>query len=528
MGATGGAGSGQNTATTPGSGLARAGGVTPAHGLKTPGRGPSNTPEDANLAAAAGNESPVGTPMSPAEMQEHASASLLPLARKRTSDAKFAVRRAALGLLESLLALSRAPPAKADSAVAATACGDALVTVRKQGLALCTNALRRHPSKDSARLWLHAALPLVNDVESSLQEKTLNVFEEMLIGALADPQLVMQLTGATGDKAAALAVRPSARALPLLAELPLVGSAAARNIGVALQLLQQRKRLKSSALARACQRVVDAAAEDGASSRFGAAVEGAWIVLHQLSAIDGGCVPWKFLEPAWTAAAATSPESAGAQRVHLLVAKTMAHAARNLKAGEAARVATAVHAPLVALSIDPSLVGPYVRVLDRIAISSETRTDDPSVRWLTSSHKWTYEVTEKCTTLLRTFCAPIVGGAAESGASAVAQGEVIAALGLLGEASLVHPPAVPRDASTLVQAIAVPPSGHDGACPAHVSTHAWTCLGKLCLTDERFAKSAAPLFAQCVSRSSGKAAAPPACRNNAALALCDLCITGTG
>ena len=129
--------------------------------------------------------------------------------------------------------------------------------------------------------------------------------EEILIAALTDPHLVVQINGVADSdekKAAALALRPSARAMPLLTALPLVGSSAVRHVGSALRMMHQRKRLKASTLARACQRVMDAAAADGELSKFAPAVEGAWILLHELSCVDGACVAWKFLEPAWIAA----------------------------------------------------------------------------------------------------------------------------------------------------------------------------------------------------------------------------------
>ncbi|XRB02545.1 condensin-2 complex subunit D3 [Pycnococcus provasolii] len=532
-GATPGVGgmTGASNGITPGSGLAQAAGMTPGKELKTPGRGSPDAMDADGISPA----STAYTPTSPAEMQEQASASLLPLARKRATDAKFAVRRAAFGLLENLLALSRAAPSAEDRAVAAAACGDALVSLRKHGLALCTDALQRHPSPETARLWLSSALPLVDDVESSLQEKALGMVEEILIAALTDPQLVVQINGVADSdekKAAALALRPSARAMPLLTALPLVGSSAVRHVGSALRMMHQRKRLKASTLARACQRVMDAAAADGELSKFAPAVEGAWILLHELSCVDGACVAWKFLEPAWIAAKSAQPQEGAALRRHALVVRTMANAATHLKAGEAERLAEAVHEPVAALHVTPTLIGSYVRVLDRISASSETRSDNPNIRWLTASRKWSIDAAEKCSKVLRTYCIPIVGGSAAASTAASGEppppeSEVLSALALLGEASLVHPPSVPRDASTLVQAIAVPPGGHSDACPTHVSAHAWACLGKLCLTDERLAKSTAPLFAQCVSRSSGKVVSPPACRNNAAMALCDLCIKFT-
>ena len=66
-------------------------------------------------------------------------------------------------------------------------------------------------------------------------------------------------------------------------------------------------------------------------------------------------------------------------------------------------------------------------------------------------------------------------------------------------------------------------SGPAAAAASAVAAHAWTALGKLCLGDDRLAARCLPAFV----REMGRRAAPAAARNNAAVALADLCVRNT-
>ena len=56
------------------------------------------------------------------------------------------------------------------------------VSVRKAALGVSSGLLRALPQKASlAQLWVAAALPLVRDVEASLQEQMLDSFHEFVI-----------------------------------------------------------------------------------------------------------------------------------------------------------------------------------------------------------------------------------------------------------------------------------------------------------------------------------------------------------
>lgn len=153
------------------------GGLSPAASVVQPGPGPS--------------------PLTP----DIAYRSLGPLLRRRCGDAKAAVRRAALGLMEQLVrAAGSAPqldaseglaetavqppggmgtpagnkvgafPTGADLAVMEAACSDPALSVRRAALGALSAVLRRWPGNVAvANAWAQAVLPMVADTEQSVQ-----------------------------------------------------------------------------------------------------------------------------------------------------------------------------------------------------------------------------------------------------------------------------------------------------------------------------------------------------------------------
>jgi hypothetical protein len=70
------------------------------------------------------------------------------------------------------------------------------VSVRKAALGVCSGLLRALPQEASlASLWVAAALPLVRDVEASLQEQFLDSFHDFLIAPAGVSPLSLQYQG---------------------------------------------------------------------------------------------------------------------------------------------------------------------------------------------------------------------------------------------------------------------------------------------------------------------------------------------
>jgi condensin-2 complex subunit D3 len=127
--------------------------------------------------------------------------SLGPLLRRRCGDAKAAVRRAALSMMEQLVrAGGTAPnlspqnhppgtpmhpvatpstpqrggvgafPTAADLAVMENACGDPALSVRRAALSAVSEVFRTWPAEAAvANVWAQAVLPLVADTEQTVQ-----------------------------------------------------------------------------------------------------------------------------------------------------------------------------------------------------------------------------------------------------------------------------------------------------------------------------------------------------------------------
>lgn len=119
--------------------------------------------------------------------------SLLHTARRRATDEKAAVRKAGLQLLEALLVLRasgaggapRELPTEDDIAAVEAAAGDALVSVRKAGLAAAARLLRELPAETAvAALWIRAALPMVRLEPLSGRYPIDNIAEVWLLSAV--------------------------------------------------------------------------------------------------------------------------------------------------------------------------------------------------------------------------------------------------------------------------------------------------------------------------------------------------------
>ena len=123
--------------------------------------------------------------------------------RRRCGDDKAAVRKSAVAALEAAVvalagfqigdvaaagaaaAGAGAGPAAEDLAALAGACTDPLVSVRRQGMQSLSSLLAVFPT--DARLaaaWLSSVLPMVGDVESSLQERCMDAFQEYVVDGL--------------------------------------------------------------------------------------------------------------------------------------------------------------------------------------------------------------------------------------------------------------------------------------------------------------------------------------------------------
>ncbi|BDA42617.1 probable condensin complex subunit 1 at C-terminar half [Coccomyxa sp. Obi] len=461
------------------------------------------------------------------------------LARKRCSDEKAGVRKAAAQLLEGLLLLRAsgaggAPivlPSPPDVAVVQAAAADSLasphpttlflhgltsfsfcvlllfsisqtvphmpVSVRKAALGVSSGLLRALPQEASlAQLWVAAALPLVRDVEASLQEQLLDSFHEFIIA----PAVAM---GKNAEAAARLA--------PLLAALAENSGAVGVCLSRACAQLRVKKRLRADKVAAAMQTIIS---QQGMATE---AVSGAWLLLAEVSAQDPSAPSWEFLQDAWERVKAGGAQG-GRDKDGALLLRVIAHAAGRFPPAQAAALAGDLLKAVRAFTLSPGLAAAHVLALDQLSAAGS-----PGSR----ADGWARGVLAACEQHLGRFVDACGNGkVAASDDTASADWQTMTAIFTAGEVVLLRQAKPSGRLVVLVQALTAPKlatlESTPSSVPAPIQAHAWVALGKVCLTDEATAKKCLPRFIQELGRATN-----PAVRNNIMVALTDLTVQYT-
>ncbi len=130
-------------------------------------------------------KSAVSSCLSASENIAHSSLSLdkvefLALLRRRVCDAKTGVRKSALQVLEVLGQIT--PFEEQDLCLIMERCLDTAVSIRKQAISCLTSLLRASPTTSLMCVaWVHGVLPLIMDPETTVQDRCLDYFEELLL-----------------------------------------------------------------------------------------------------------------------------------------------------------------------------------------------------------------------------------------------------------------------------------------------------------------------------------------------------------
>ncbi|EIE24970.1 hypothetical protein COCSUDRAFT_83663 [Coccomyxa subellipsoidea C-169] len=430
---------------------------------------------------------------------------LTALARKRCSDDKAGVRKAAAHLLEGLLLL-RASGAGGAAVVLPSPADIAVVSVRKAALGVCSGLLRALPHEASlAALWVTAALPLVRDVEASLQEQLLDSFHDFVIV----PAVAMSKDAGAVERLA-----------PVLAALSEDSGAAAVCLGRACAQLKVKKRLKADKVAAAMQHIIST---EGMAPE---AVSGAWQLLAEVSAQDPSAPSWEFLQDAWERVKGRTAAD-GCDGDGALLLRVVAHAAGRFPPAQAAALVRDLLKAVQAFTLTPGLTAAHVLALAQLSAAGAAKSSDG----------WTAGVLAACERHLGAFVDAFSRGDA-SGAAAAGR-QTTTAIFTAGEVVLLRQAKPSGRLVVLVQALTAPKLASNDAAhssvpaPIQVSqgfeaavtavqAHAWVALGKLCLTEEATAKKCLPLFVQELGRASN-----PAVRNNIMVALTDLTVQYT-
>jgi hypothetical protein len=500
--------------------------------------------------------------------EENANADLKPLltmARLRCRDAKGAVRKSAVQLLQALILIEagRNPLAPVleprDVAALEVAAGDSLLTVRKAALLAAAQLAAALPwDGATAELWVSAGLPLIRDPESAIQDAVVDQIEELILARAA-----------SGKEKASKELRP------VLAALSRGGAAGRACLARTCAQLRAKNRLQAKKVTNGLEKMLvdlqqqrsEALQEDSGEDDFLSAneddiISGTWILYAEIAAQAPSAPSWKFLQSQWATLTSTSTTATAQQSQHAAqLLRVIATAAEEFPPDQALALCAQLRANLETLALPPGAAAAHVAALAQL-----TRTAHGSgSTTCTSMASWTSSLFSLCESGLAAAVEALRDCQDSENATNALAGTP-SALFITGEVALLRASTPSSRLVTLVQALTsaslaaglnavggiserqtpmptplvaqraeeeeeaatmadektVTATTATASVPATVQALAWVTLGKLCLVNESLAKKCVPLFVQELGR-----AASPAVRNNIMVALADLVINYT-
>ncbi|XP_076046564.1 chromosome associated protein D3 [Oratosquilla oratoria] len=110
---------------------------------------------------------------------------VMSMLRRRALDDKVTVRKSALQVMENLMRLDSGMLSVKNLKVLAAHCRDPALLVRKQMITSLTLLLDTYPEHDDiSSIWVSGVLPLVLDPEAKVQEKVVEVLDQLLFSRL--------------------------------------------------------------------------------------------------------------------------------------------------------------------------------------------------------------------------------------------------------------------------------------------------------------------------------------------------------
>ncbi|KAJ1695196.1 hypothetical protein LUZ63_011894 [Rhynchospora breviuscula] len=206
------------------------------------------------------------------------------MVRRRCSDEKAAVRKAALVLITKAMGLIGTVDASL-LGVLGSACSDPLVSIRKAALLAISEVFRRFVDGNVTHEWLQAVPPLIVDNETSIRDECENLFLELVLNRICQFADLRPSGSPTSSD-------------PLFSEplLHFLKGVSDREVAPFIKKictsLGKKKKLKPF-VATSLQNIITA------SSSMHHAPEGAWWLLAEVSLYTPQAVDWRFLSHHW-------------------------------------------------------------------------------------------------------------------------------------------------------------------------------------------------------------------------------------
>lgn len=435
----------------------------------------------------------------PAKRAEPAAAganAFLVMVRRRISDEKANVRKAALQVLE-MVGRSRfeAVALTADDvAILQERCFDPQVGIRKQALISLSELFKSQPHNAILRQsWVATVPSLSFDSEQTVQDKVMAYVEEMIF-----------------DGAVKGADNADAAVWKILEDIDRGSVDTAKNLQRICQQLARDSRIP-----KAVFKSLQKALEKGQNNK------GAWILLALVSPFWPQLVDAEFVARQWEAVR-NNKATVDAEDMKVKVLRVLVHVAAQLKSQEASKLSRDLLGRLERFDTRPTVIQVAIQVAAALQVSLSVKGGN--------SDDWMRSLVRHCEVSLS---ASVLGSADAAGSEIDSIDNLDAYLFTLGElAQRCKKETMPRRAVDVVQTLIAPtfeglrlksqPEGSLVPPPASSRAQAFITLGKMCLQDQTLSKHCIPVFARELETSSDSIV-----RNNVMVVLCDLTIRYT-
>ncbi|KAL5541868.1 hypothetical protein UlMin_009578 [Ulmus minor] len=499
------------------------------------------------------------------------------LLKRRCTDEKAAVRRAALLLVAKLTALFGSGFDRTLLKTMAMACSDPLVSIRKAAVSALSEAFRKSQDKSVTTEWLHSVPRLITDNESSIQEECENLFLEMVLERICRSGSAGLSHKKKGDSSSKLEAKSFEMdvelmfpegVLDLLKEI--CNGEVTPWVKKICTSLGKKNKLKHK-MAVSLQNIIKTSESLWLSHSMPiekwTAPPGAWFLLSEVSAYLPKAVDWEFLHHHWElldkdgmSADIRSPHTEGevfdeeeglesnsvswaGDRVFLL--QTISNVSVELPPEPAADLAHNLLKRLEEFNMHSTELKAHVKALKTLCKRKASFPEEAE----TIVMKWANQLLSKASQILEkyiseyseankkgSFVTPPRSGTKKRKRTdaTMSLSESVTAVYTIGSVVIVCPSADTNSIVPLLHTIITsgnsdpklkklpgPDISFRKTAPS-LYIQAWLTLGKMCLADGKLAKRYIPLFVQELEKSDCAAL-----RNNLVVMMADFCIHHT-
>ncbi|KAK8958347.1 hypothetical protein KSP40_PGU012653 [Platanthera guangdongensis] len=474
------------------------------------------------------------------------------LLRRRCSDEKAAVRKAALFLITKSIALIGRPMDVLVLKTVGSSCSDPLVSIRKAALSAISEVYKQFPDEGVITEWLHSVPRLITDNETSIQEECENLFLELVLDRICSVSHI-SVSETTEDLKSVLPEGVLAllegicdgEVLPSLKKIcTSLGKKKKLKTSIATSLMNIIS-MSESLCMRNCMSV----------ERWTAPV-GAWQLLSEVSLFTAKAVDWKFLHHHWkllnkakegegVTVDGQEPSSISWARDRVSLLQTISNVSLLLPAVNASELAADLLDRVDAFNMHLSEVDAHVKALRTLCKQKAASPKEGDVL----IGKWVHQLLSGALNILESYISELSGSlktdsfltppsgkrkGKDEVTSSKLLSQAITAVFTIGSVVLIFPSAdlhgiLPllhtmitsaKPGTEITKLVGLSVSLKEMSPSLYIQS--WVTMGKICLVDDKLAKRYIPLFVQELEKSDSAAL-----RNNILVLMVDFCVRYT-